>query len=53
MEIQHFKQMGIYDKVQQQEAKDGGHRVLGARWVGVKKADGAHKSRLAAKDIKT
>lgn len=53
LEIDHFKQMGVYEKVPAEDAKGGCHKVLGARWVGVKKADDTHRSRLMAKGIKT
>lgn len=31
--------------------REGGHQGLGVRWVDVDEADGAHRSRLVAKDI--
>lgn len=40
--------MGAYGKVPLEAARGGGHKALGVRWVGVKKA---HLSRLAAKGI--
>lgn len=38
--IEYFKKMGVYTKVPMQGARDGGHQVLGVRWVDVRKADG-------------
>lgn len=41
--------MKVYDKVPIQESRDGGHHMLGVRWVDIKKVDGSHRSRLLAK----
>lgn len=51
LEIEYFREMNVNDKVSCQEARDGGHQILGVRWVDVKKVP--HRSRLVAKDIKT
>lgn len=40
MGIEYFKQAGVYHKVPMSDAKAGGHKVLGVRWVDMKKADG-------------
>lgn len=53
LEIEYFRQMGVYEKVPISQGRDGGHPVLGVRCVDVKKVDGFHRSRLVAKDIKT
>lgn len=45
LETGYFKQKQVYEKVPIQEARDGGHQVLGTRR--------AHRSRLVAKDIET
>lgn len=34
--FENFKEMQVYEQVPRQEARDGGHQVLGLRWVGVK-----------------
>lgn len=52
-EIEFFRQMGVYRKVPANEPKEPGHHVLGVRWLDVRKADGTHRSRPVAKDIKT
>lgn len=46
LEIEHFRKMGVYEKVTIQQAQEGWHRILGVRWVDVLKADGSHRSRL-------
>lgn len=52
LEIDYFRKMGVYTKVSIEQARAGGHQVLGVTWVDVKKAGGAHRSRLVDKDIK-
>lgn len=53
LEIVNFKQTGVYRKIPIQETRDGQYRVLQVRWLDVKRADGADRSRLVAKDLKT
>lgn len=53
LKIEYLKKMTVYSKVPMDEARSGGRQVLGARWAGVRKANGAHRSRLVAKLIKT
>lgn len=53
IEIEYSRDVGVYKKVPIQQAQEGGHRVLGVGWVDLGKADGSHRSRLGAKEIKT
>lgn len=47
LDIEHFKQMGVYQEVPVHWTK-----VLVVRWVGMTKADGAYRSMLVATEIK-
>ena len=53
LEIEYFHKMTVYEKVPISQAKEVGKQILGVRWVDVRKADGTHRSRLVAKEIKT
>lgn len=43
----------MFDKAPLQTARGEGHKILGVRWVDVKKADATNRSRLVAKDVNT
>lgn len=49
LQADYFKQLGVYNKVPAQQAKDGGHRIASVRRMDVKKPKGTHKSGLLAK----
>lgn len=52
LDIEYSKQMEVNEKVCTQQALERGHQVLGGRWVDVKKAGGARRSRLVTKEIR-
>lgn len=52
LEIEYFRQIGMYRKVTASEAREAGPNILGVRWVDIRKAEGTHRSRLVAKEIK-
>lgn len=49
LDIEHLKQMGVYKKAPTSAARRNGSNVLGVRWVDVKNAGGAHRSRLVGR----
>lgn len=53
LEMKRFQKVQVYEKVPIAQAKQGGHQVVGVRWVTVKNTDGTHRSRLVAEEIKT
>ena len=54
--MQFVKLKGVYSKVPRQEALNGGHKVIGARWLDINKGDDRepnYRARLVGKEIKT
>ena len=39
LEMDFFKKLMVYTKVQRKEAPDGGHKVISTRWLDVNKGD--------------
>ena len=55
LEIELFKNMGVYRKVRRSWVKSQGEKVIGVRWIDINKGDSEHpdyRSRLVAKDFK-
>lgn len=53
MTTEYIRYMGMFRKAPASEAREGGHNILGVRWVDVEKADGTHRSRLVAQEIRS
>lgn len=53
LDIECSEKMNVYTKVPLDEAKSGGHQVLGVRWVDAVMAGGTYCSRLVARELKT
>ena len=50
----YFKRMGVYRKVQRQEAKDAGVRVITTKWIDTNKGSDSepnYRSRLVAREL--
>ena len=51
-EMQFFKKMGVFGKVDRKEVRSSGGKIITTKWVDTDKGHGGYRSRLVGRELK-
>ena len=52
LEMQFFKKMGVFEKVDRKEVRSSGGKIITTKWVDTDKGHGGYRSRLVGRELK-
>ena len=52
LDVQLFKKMGVFEKVDRKEVRSSGGKIITTKWVDTDKGHGGYRSRLVGRELK-
>ena len=52
LEMQFFKKLGVFEKVDRKELRSSGGKIITTKWVDTDKGHGGYRSRLVGRELK-